>query len=88
MGFLSIISWIIFGLIIGALGRLLVPGRQPIGWLATIALGVLGSFVGGFMKFLLWGGEALQPSGILMSIIGAVTLVLIGTAVSREKRSA
>jgi len=45
----GIISWLIWGLFVGLLGRLLVPGRQPIGFLWTIALGIAGSLIGGFV---------------------------------------
>jgi uncharacterized membrane protein YeaQ/YmgE (transglycosylase-associated protein family) len=65
----AILVWTVFGLVCGALARLLVPGRQPIGILMTILLGVVGSFVGGFIAYVLMGGEPLQPSGFLMSLL-------------------
>lgn len=78
---LQIIWWIIVGLIIGALARLLVPGRDPMGWIATIVLGVAGSFLGGFIGNLIWppttGGSYIQPGGIFLSLIGAILLLLI-----------
>ena len=46
---MGILSWAIWGLFVGLLGRLLVPGRQPIGFLWTIALGIAGSLIGGFV---------------------------------------
>jgi len=45
----GIISWIIWGLFVGLLARLVLPGRQPIGFLWTVALGVVGSLIGGFV---------------------------------------
>ena len=76
-----ILSIIIVGLIAGALARLLVPGRQNISILATILLGIVGSFVGGFLGFLLFGKDAgdgfLQPAGIIGSIIGAIIVLVI-----------
>ena len=50
----QILWWIIVGLIVGALARFLVPGRDPMGWLGTIVLGIAGSFVGGFIGSLIW----------------------------------
>jgi uncharacterized membrane protein YeaQ/YmgE (transglycosylase-associated protein family) len=47
---MGIISWIIFGLFAGAVARLLLPGKQPIGFLWTIALGIAGAIVGGFVS--------------------------------------
>ncbi len=89
---LGFIVWlIIIGLIAGALARLLVPGRDPIGILGTILLGIVGSFVGGFLGYVLFHKDSqegfLQPSGIIGSIIGAVIVLLIYRAVSRRSRA-
>jgi Predicted membrane protein len=76
-----IISLIVVGLIAGAVARLLVPGRQNIGILATIVLGIVGSFIGGFLGYLIFHKDAqsgfFQPSGIIGSIIGAIIALLI-----------
>jgi uncharacterized membrane protein YeaQ/YmgE (transglycosylase-associated protein family) len=78
------------GLIAGFLARLLVPGRDPMGILGTIVLGIVGSFLGGFLGYVLFGKDldegALQPSGIIGSIIGAVIALLIYRAVTRRSR--
>ncbi|NQX10272.1 GlsB/YeaQ/YmgE family stress response membrane protein [Microbacteriaceae bacterium VKM Ac-2855] len=78
-----IISLIIVGLIAGALARLIVPGRQNISILMTIVLGIIGSFVGGFLGYLLFQRDAMdgffQPAGIIGSIIGAIIVLLIYT---------
>ncbi|MCA9024320.1 MAG: GlsB/YeaQ/YmgE family stress response membrane protein [Planctomycetaceae bacterium] len=67
----ALIGWMVLGLIAGAIGRLLVPGRQPIGLLMTMLLGVAGSYVGGFVAYLFTGGDWLQPSGWILSSLGA-----------------
>ncbi len=54
---LSFIWWIIIGLVAGLIARLLVPGRQPMGWLLTIGLGLLGSVVGGFISSAMFGTD-------------------------------
>ena len=73
----ALLGWMVLGLVAGAVGRLLVPGRQPIGLLMTILLGVAGSYVGGFVSYLFTGGVWLQPSGWILSSLGAaVTLAL------------
>jgi len=85
-----IIVLIIIGLIAGAIARLVVPGRDPIGIFGTIAIGVIGSFVGGFIGYALFHKDAsegaLQPSGILGSIVGAIIVLLVYRAVSGRNR--
>jgi uncharacterized membrane protein YeaQ/YmgE (transglycosylase-associated protein family) len=90
MGWLGlVISIIIIGLIAGALARLIVPGKQSMSIGMTILLGIVGSFVGGFLGFLLFHadpqGGFLQPAGIIGSIIGAIIVLLIWMAVSRRR---
>lgn len=79
--FAFIISLIIIGAIAGFLARLLVPGRDPMGLVATVALGIVGSFVGGFLGYLLFRHDAsqgvVQPAGIIGSIIGAIIVLLV-----------
>ena len=76
-----IVSLIIVGLIAGALARLLVPGRDPIGIGGTIVLGIVGSFIGGFLGYVLFHKDGqdgfLQPAGIVGSVIGSVIALLI-----------
>lgn len=76
-----IVSIIIVGLIAGAVARLLVPGRQNLSVGMTIVLGIVGSFVGGFLGFLLFhadpAGGFFQPAGIIGSIIGAIIVLVI-----------
>jgi uncharacterized membrane protein YeaQ/YmgE (transglycosylase-associated protein family) len=83
-----ILSIIVVGLIAGALARLLVPGRQNISILATILLGIVGSFVGGFLGYLIFGRDSsngfLQPAGLIGSVIGAVIVLLIWTRVGNR----
>ena len=80
------IGLIIIGLIAGYVARLLVPGRDPMGLLGTLLLGVVGSFVGGFLWSLFAPGDAmLTTSGLIGSIIGAVIVLLIYRAVGARR---
>ena len=77
---LNILSWIIVGLIAGALARLIMPGRDPMGMVATIVLGIIGSLVGGFVSMAIWrnnDSSAFQGSGLLLSILGAILVLWI-----------
>lgn len=74
----NIIVWCVFGLIAGAIARFLVPGEDPMGCFGTIALGVVGSFLGGFLAQLLFRQdvEGLQPAGMIGAVIGAIIVLL------------
>jgi len=75
----ALISWIVFGLIVGALARLVLSGSDPMSWLATLLLGVAGSIVGGFIASLVFGAGAggFQPGGFFFSLLGAILLLLV-----------
>lgn len=87
----TIIGLIVIGLIAGLIARAIIPGKQNIGILLTIVLGIVGSFVGGFLGFLIFGsdpnGGFLQPSGIIGSIIGAIIVLGLYVLVSRRRVS-
>jgi uncharacterized membrane protein YeaQ/YmgE (transglycosylase-associated protein family) len=76
-----IIVLLIVGFIVGAVARLLMPGRDPIGIFGTIVLGVVGSFVGGFLQNLVQyhtlSVHSFHPVGLIGSIIGAWVLLLL-----------
>lgn len=83
-----IITMIIIGAIAGFLARLIVPGPDPMSVVGTIFLGIVGSFIGGFIGYLFThnnvNDRALQPSGILGSVVGAIIALLIYRAVNRR----
>lgn len=74
---MSFIWWLIIGLIAGALARLIMPGRDPMGIIATILLGIVGSIVGGLVSWAIWGAdtEGFRPAGIILSILGAILVL-------------
>ncbi len=70
---LFILGWILYGLLVGCAARLLHPGEDPIGFLPTVGIGVVGSYIGGFLNWVLGTGNGpFSPSGLLMGIIGGV----------------
>ena len=76
-----ILYLLVIGLIAGFLARLIVPGKDPMSVWQTLAIGIVGSFVGGFLGYLIFGVDfdegALQASGIIGSVIGAIIVLLI-----------
>lgn len=80
-----VLTIIVVGLIAGAIARLVVPGRQEMSLVVTIVLGIVGSLIGGFLGYVLFGKDSadglLQPAGIIGSIIGAIIALLVWTRV-------
>lgn len=74
----SLLSFVIVGLICGAIARLLFPGKQPMSLGATAVLGMAGSLLGGLVGSAIWGGLnglSIQPGGWILSIAGAMVLL-------------
>ncbi len=82
-----IITLIIIGAIAGFIARAVVPGKDSMGILQTIVLGIVGSFVGGFLASLIGRGEGswLSTSGIIGSVIGAIIALLVYNATVGKK---
>lgn len=72
---MEILGWILFGLIVGLVAKLLMPGRDPGGFIITMAIGIVGALLGG------WIGRAIglyrgdEPVGFIMAVIGAIVLL-------------
>jgi uncharacterized membrane protein YeaQ/YmgE (transglycosylase-associated protein family) len=74
---MGVIGWIIFGLIVGAVAKLLMPGRDPGGFIITILLGIAGALLGGFLgRSVGWYGPN-DAAGFVMALIGAIILLLL-----------
>jgi uncharacterized membrane protein YeaQ/YmgE (transglycosylase-associated protein family) len=96
----AIIGWIIFGLIAGAVAKLLMPGRDPGGMIVTILLGIGGALVGGFIGRAIWGSSGANDWSIgsfVLAIAGAILLLFLyrmfrgrsaGATIDRGKRAA
>ena len=76
---LSFIWFLIIGLVAGLLARLILPGKDAMSLVATMVLGAIGSLLGGAISWALWGGDGttIRPSGLIMSIVGAILVLLI-----------
>ena len=83
----GIIGWIFFGLIVGALAKLVMPGRDPGGIIVTMLLGIVGAVLGGFVgrSLGLYGPQ--DSAGYLMSIVGAVVVLILYRLLVRRPRT-
>lgn len=69
----TILSWIVYGLIVGTIAKFLHPGEdEPVGFVWTTLIGIIGSFIGGAINWILNVGGPFSPAGILMGVIGAL----------------
>ena len=85
----TIIGWVVFGLVAGFIARAVVPGKDDIGILRTILLGVTGSVVGGLLFGLLTVGlRGFQPAGWIGSVVGAIIVLVIYNRVTGRKQRA
>ncbi|MEQ3554477.1 GlsB/YeaQ/YmgE family stress response membrane protein [Pseudonocardia nematodicida] len=82
----TIIGWLVLGLVAGFIARAVVPGKDDIGILRTILLGVAGSFVGGLLASIFTGWDGFQPTGWIGSIIGAIVLLVVYNKVTGRKK--
>jgi uncharacterized membrane protein YeaQ/YmgE (transglycosylase-associated protein family) len=70
---LFILGWLIYGLCVGLIAKMLHPGEDPVGFLPTVGIGVAGSYIGGFLNWVLGAtGGPFSPSGLMMGIIGGL----------------
>ncbi len=83
---MGIIAWIVFGLIVGVIARLIMPGQQPGGFFITILIGIAGALVGGFIGSALGLGtvDAFNLGSMLIAVLGAILLLAIYRAVARR----
>ena len=73
----GVLGWILFGLVVGVIAKLLMPGRDPGGAIITILLGIVGAVLGGFLGRALGFYGPNEPAGFLMSLLGAVAVLAI-----------
>ena len=81
------LGWIIFGLIVGIIAKLLMPGRDPGGFVITILLGIAGALLGGFIGRALGLYREGEAAGFLMSLVGAVLLLTLYRFLGGRRRT-
>ena len=88
MEVMGLLSWIVFGLIAGAIAKFLMPGRDPGGCIITIIIGVIGAVIGGFLASKLgYGGiSGFDPRSFVIAVIGSILLLIIWRLISGRRR--
>jgi uncharacterized membrane protein YeaQ/YmgE (transglycosylase-associated protein family) len=74
---MHILGWIVFGLIVGVVAKMLMPGRDPGGFVVTIVIGIVGALLGGFLGRVLGLYHEGDPVGFIMAVIGSIVLLWI-----------
>jgi len=87
MGSTGILGWIVFGLVVGVIAKLLMPGKDPGGFIVTILLGIVGAVVGGYIGRALGFYSAGQSAGWIMSILGAILVLAVYRMATRRRPS-
>ena len=82
---MAILSWIVFGLVIGIIAKLLMPGKDPGGFIITMLLGIAGALVGGFVGRAMGFYGPNQSAGWLVSILGAIILLALYRMLVRRR---
>jgi uncharacterized membrane protein YeaQ/YmgE (transglycosylase-associated protein family) len=82
---MGILSWIVFGLIVGIIAKLLMPGRDPGGFIITIVLGIAGALLGGFLGRAMGFYGPNEQAGWLISILGAIVLLVIYRVIAKPR---
>jgi uncharacterized membrane protein YeaQ/YmgE (transglycosylase-associated protein family) len=74
---LYLLFLLIFGFIVGGIAKMLHPGEDPVGFLPTVGIGIVGSYIGGFISWLIYGGTAIHMSGLIFGVLGGVIFLSI-----------
>lgn len=82
---MGILSWILFGLVVGIIAKLLMPGRDPGGFIVTILLGIAGALLGGFVGRAMGFYGPGDSAGWIMSILGAILLLVLYRMMVRRR---
>jgi uncharacterized membrane protein YeaQ/YmgE (transglycosylase-associated protein family) len=82
---ITVLGWILFGLVVGVLAKLVMPGRDPGGIIVTILIGIAGALLGGFIGRTMGFYGPNQAAGFLMSFLGAIVLLVLYRMIARRR---
>jgi uncharacterized membrane protein YeaQ/YmgE (transglycosylase-associated protein family) len=81
---MTVLGWIVFGLIVGIVAKLVMPGKDPGGLLATVAIGMIGAVMGGFLGRLVGMYGDNDPVGFIMAVLGAILFLWLYRIITRH----
>jgi uncharacterized membrane protein YeaQ/YmgE (transglycosylase-associated protein family) len=82
---ISLLVWLVYGLLVGSISKAIVPGEENFGFLKTVALGVAGSYMGGAILYMLGQYNSLSPAGLFMGVVGGVVSLVVYKKLSEKK---
>ena len=82
---LGILGWMFFGLVVGVIAKVLMPGRDPGGIVVTMLIGIVGALIGGFLGRIVGWYQPGEPAGFLVSTLGAILLLFIYRKTARAR---
>jgi uncharacterized membrane protein YeaQ/YmgE (transglycosylase-associated protein family) len=81
---ISLLVWLVYGLLVGSISKAIVPGDENFGFLKTVALGVAGSYMGGAILYMLGQYNSLSPAGLFMGVVGGVVSLILYNKLSKK----
>lgn len=82
---MAVLGWLVFGLVVGVVAKLLTPGRDPGGFIVTVLLGIAGALLGGFLgRAVGWYREG-DPVGFVVAVVGSIVLLVLYRLVARPR---
>jgi len=82
---ISLLVWLVYGLLVGSISKAIVPGEENFGFFKTVALGVAGSYMGGAILYMLGQYNSLSPAGLFMGVVGGVVSLVVYKKLSEKK---
>jgi uncharacterized membrane protein YeaQ/YmgE (transglycosylase-associated protein family) len=81
---ISLLVWLVYGLLVGSISKAIVPGEENFGFFKTVALGVAGSYMGGAILYMLGQYNSLSPAGLFMGVVGGVVSLVVYKKLSEK----
>lgn len=81
----SLLIWCVYGIFVGSLAKSIVPGEENFGFVKTVALGIVGSYMGGAILYLMGQYDSLSPAGLFMGVAGATLSLVVYNKITQKQ---